>query len=72
MNRYAIEDYTPGIEYNEDGSLDIYIQNCPSVNSKSNWLPAPDGDFNLVLRIYQPSAEILNGTYEVPGVRRVT
>jgi hypothetical protein len=44
-------------------------------NHKSNWLQAPkDGfnlDFNLLLRMYQPSAKILNGTYEVPGVKRV-
>ncbi|MDD4345680.1 MAG: DUF1254 domain-containing protein [Desulfitobacteriaceae bacterium] len=71
INRYAIADYTPGLEYNDDGSLDIYIQKCPPINHESNWLPAPKDDFNLVLRLYQPTAKILNGTYEVPGVKRV-
>ena len=71
INRYAIADYTPGLKYNDDGSLDIYIQKCPPINHESNWLPAPQDDFNLVLRLYQPSAKILNGTYEVPGVKRV-
>lgn len=71
IDRYAIADYTPGLEKNEDGSLDIYIRHCPPKNHKSNWLPAPDGEFNLVLRMYQPAAKILNGTYEVPGVKRV-
>ncbi|HHZ16698.1 MAG TPA: DUF1214 domain-containing protein [Clostridia bacterium] len=53
--------------------MDIYIQHCrPPEDRISNWLPAPDGDFNLVLRMYQPSAEVLNGTYEVPGVKRVS
>ncbi|NLW23878.1 MAG: DUF1214 domain-containing protein [Clostridia bacterium] len=41
------------------------------MNHKSNWLPAPKDDFNLALRMYQPSAKVLNGTYEVPGVKRV-
>ena len=68
INRYAIADYTPGLEYNE---LDIYIQYTQPINHKSNWLPAPKDDFNLVLRMYQPSAKVLNGTYEVPGVKRV-
>ncbi len=68
INRYAIADYTPGLEYNE---LDIYIQYNQPINHKSNWLPAPKDDFNLVLRMYQPSAKVLNGTYEVPGVKRV-
>lgn len=72
IDRYAIADNTPGLEYNEDGSLDIYIQYCPPKNHNSNWLPAPDDDFNLLLRLYQPSAKILNGTYEVPGVKRVS
>ncbi len=71
INRYAIANYTHGLEYNNDGSLDIYIQRCPPANCKSNWLPAPKDDFNLVLRLYQPAAKILNGTYEVPGVKRV-
>lgn len=72
INRWAIADYTPGLEYNEDGSLDIYIQRCRPIHHDSNWLPSPDDDFNLVLRMYQPSAKVLNGTYEVPGVRRVS
>ncbi len=71
IKRYAIADYTPGLEHNDDGSLDIYIQYSPPKNHKSNWLPAPDDDFNLLLRMYQPSAKILIGTYEVPGVKRV-
>lgn len=46
-------------------------QGNPLNDKKSNWLPAPDGDFNLVLRMYQTSAKVLNGTYEIPGVKRV-
>jgi hypothetical protein len=71
MNRYAIADYTEGLEYNDDGSLDIYIQKDRPINNESNWLPAPAGDFNLVLRMYQPAAKVVNGTYEIPGVKRV-
>ncbi len=71
IDRYAIADYTPGLKYNNDGSLDIYIQKCPPINHKSNWLPTPEGDFNLLLRMYQPTSKVLNDTYEVPGVKRV-
>lgn len=69
--RDAIADYMPGLERNTDGSINIYIQRCPPAEHRSNWLPAPEGDFNLVLRMYQPKAEVLNGTYKVPGVKRV-
>lgn len=71
INRYAIADYTPGLEYNEDGSLDIYIQKDRPINNESNWLPAPEEDFNLVLRMYQPAAKVLNGTYEIPGIKSI-
>lgn len=71
INRYAIAEYTPAHEYNEDGSLDIYIQKDQQKSNDSNWLPAPEGDFNLVLRMYQPTAKVLNGTYEIPGVKSV-
>lgn len=40
INRYAIAEYTMGLEYNEDGSLDIYIQKDRPINNESNWLPA--------------------------------
>jgi hypothetical protein len=71
LNRYAIADYTEGLKYNTDGSLDIYIQKSPPASHESNWLPAPQGDFNLLMRMYQPAFQVLNGTYEVPGVTRV-
>ncbi len=70
IDRYAIGDYTQGVKYNDDGSLDIYIQKDQPIDNESNWLPAPEGDFNLLLRMYQPAAKILNGTYEIPGVKR--
>ncbi|OMF54179.1 hypothetical protein BK139_19430 [Paenibacillus sp. FSL R5-0490] len=71
ISRYSIADHTQGLEYNNDGSLDIYIQKDRPINHESNWLPAPEGDFNLVVRMYQPAAKVLNGTYEVPGVKLV-
>lgn len=72
INPYAIAEYTTGLEYNEDGSLDIYIQKDPPINNESNWLPAPEGDFNLMLRMYQPAAKVVNGSYEIPGVKRLS
>ncbi len=66
IERYAMTDYTPGLERNDDGSLEIYIQKCPPINHESIWLPAPEDGFNLLLRMYQLAAKILNGTYEVP------
>ncbi|MGL5059416.1 MAG: DUF1214 domain-containing protein, partial [Microcoleus sp.] len=70
LNRYALGDRDP-LQYNADGSLDIYIQNAPTDAAlQSNWLPAPTGDFNLTMRIYWPEEAALNGTWTPPGVQR--
>lgn len=70
INRYSIGDQTTGLRYNQDGSLDIYIQHDSPVGNESNWLPAPKGDYYLILRMYQPRAAILNGTYQIPQVQK--
>ncbi len=45
---------------------------CEALEGKeSNWLPAPAGDFYLVLRMYEPKKAALDGTYRVPPVRLV-
>jgi len=60
------------LKYNEDGSLDIYIQHMPAGPDKeSNWLPAFAHLFRLALRAYQPRKELLEGRYLIPAVRRI-
>ena len=70
VNRYSKSKYTDGLKNNTDGSLDIYIQNAnPGADKESNWLPAPQGAFNLILRTYLPQPQILNGTYQYPPIQ---
>jgi hypothetical protein len=38
---------------------------------ESNWLPSPPGDFRRLMRMYQPGEAVLNGSYELPPVRRI-
>jgi DNA sulfur modification protein DndE len=73
INRYAIGQFTQGLKNNADGSLDIYIQNAgPGKDKESNWLPAPQGSgFNLILRMYLPAEQVLNGTWTPPAVQQV-
>jgi hypothetical protein len=60
---------------NPDGSVDMYLQaTSPGKDKEANWLPAPKGKFNLVLRIYSPRGtplSILDGTWTPPLVKRV-
>ena len=66
INRYPVGDHKNKFMYNPDGSLDIYIQHDEPVGKESNWLPAPDGDFYMRLRMYLPGPRVLNGTYQIP------
>ena len=73
LNRFSIGDHTPGLKYNADGSLDIYIQhNSPDKDKESNWLPAPSDIFNLTLRMYIPHEIVLKGEYQIPAVQIVS
>ena len=72
INRYSIGKYTEGLKNNTDGSLDIYIQNAnPGADKESNWLPSANGTFTMVLRLYLPQQQILNGTWQLPEVQKV-
>jgi hypothetical protein len=69
LNRYSINPYSE-LKNNTDGSLDLYIQNqSPGPDKESNWLPAPTDSFNMVLRTYLPQPQVLNGTWQPPGVQ---
>lgn len=73
IKRYSIGDRTPGIQYNDDGSLDIYLQHeSPGPDAESNWLPAPEGDFRPTLRMYQPGAALFDGSWLPPTIKRVS
>lgn len=57
------------LKYNDDGSLNIYIQHTrPEGEKARNWLPSPKTVFNLNLRMYWPKAEILEGQWKAPAV----
>jgi hypothetical protein len=67
ISRFAIGDRTPGLAWNADGSLDIWVgSDDPGPGRRSNWLPAPPGPYYLILRAYLPRPELLDGRYVPP------
>lgn len=71
INRYAIGDRNQ-LKFNPDGSLDIYIQNkSPGADKESNWLPAPSGSFNVTMRLYWPTKEVLENQWIIPGIQKM-
>jgi hypothetical protein len=72
LNRYLLN--SPMMDdfvMNNDGSLTIYIQKeSPGAALETNWLPAPDGPFYAVLRLYGPEEEALEGTWVNPPMQK--
>ena len=71
----ALGRYTLGsrdeFKLNGDGSLDLYIQrHPPGAGLESNWLPAAEEKFILMLRFYWPKENMLNGSWKIPPVKR--
>jgi hypothetical protein len=73
INRYLINSTTEGLIYGDDGSLIITVQREQPQDAaeKANWLPAPEGPFYLVMRIYWPEQAVLDGTWTPPPIRKV-
>jgi hypothetical protein len=65
LERYAIGDRTPGLKREADGSTRIHLASAPPADT-ANWLPAPQGPFDLVLRLYLPRDTAQRGEW-TPG-----
>ena len=56
-----------------DGGVTIYVQHeSPGADKEANWLPAPDGPFVVVLRLYLPGEAALRGDWQPPPLEPVT
>jgi len=70
LNRFALSSWMP-IKYDPDGSLTLYFQNeSPGKDKEANWLPAPKGGFNLLMRLYAPRSEVLTGKWNPAPVTK--
>ena len=68
LKRYLLN--SPMMEqfvFGKDGSLTLYVQKeSPGKELESNWLPAPNGPFYAILRLYGPKKEALEGKWVNP------
>jgi hypothetical protein len=68
MNRYLINSpMLSSLVKEPDGGITLYIQNeSPGADKEANWLPAPKGPFQVILRLYWPKPDALNGSWKAP------
>lgn len=60
------------LAFGDDGTLTLYLSHAEPADAQArrNWLPAPEGQFALLVRAYVPGPEIMAGRYPLPDVRR--
>jgi hypothetical protein len=68
LNRYLINSgMLPDLQRDADGGVTLFIQHdSPGAARERNWLPAPGGPFFMVLRLYWPKPEALDGRWKTP------
>jgi hypothetical protein len=71
LSRHAIGD-RDRLATNPDGSTTLYLhKDSPGADKESNWLPAPPDAFNVILRLYWPKKDIVEGLWRPPPIERI-
>jgi hypothetical protein len=74
LNKFTVSPRNK-LKANDDGSVTLYLQNeSPGADKEANWLPAPEGPFLPMLRMYWPKEtdpSIIDGTWTPPQVMKV-
>jgi hypothetical protein len=71
IDRYSVGNGTPDLVQGADGSLTVVVSAGRPSASDVNWLPAPKGDFSLVLRVYDPAPSVLDGSWSPPAIQTI-
>jgi hypothetical protein len=62
-----------GLKRDADGGITLHVQNTsPGADAESNWLPAPNGPFFCVLRLYWPKPEVLDARWKPPQMQQAS
>jgi hypothetical protein len=73
LKRYLLNSsMQKSLKFGPDGSLTLYIaHNDPGAAKQSNWLPAPNGPFYCIFRVYLPGPAVVNGQWKRPPMQPV-
>jgi hypothetical protein len=74
IDRYLINSaMLPQLKKDADGGVTLLVQHeSPGKDLEANWLPAPKGPFSLIMRLYWPKAEALEGKWTPPPLEKST
>lgn len=72
FGKYSVGDRTESLVVNPDGSTELYFGRQPTAGvPQANWLPVPEGDFSVILRLYEPAPEVVDGSWSPPAIERL-
>ena len=71
LQRFSLGTKNKTLKYATDGSLTLYMgAKSPGQENEANWLPAPEGPFSLIMRLYWPEESVLKGDWRPPQIIR--
>ena len=72
IDRYLLNSpMLPQFHLDADGGITFHIQHqSPGADKEANWLPAPEGEFVVFMRLYWPKTEALEGTWNPPPIMK--
>jgi hypothetical protein len=73
LNRFSLGTKNKTLKYAADGSLTLYLgAKSPGSETEANWIPAPEGHFSLIMRLYWPEEAVLKGAWLPPDIKKVS
>jgi hypothetical protein len=71
MSHAACSSLTPGLQTNDDGTVDIYFGPNAPVGNESNWVPTdPERRFEVLFRFYGTEKRLFEKTWVLPDVEQ--
>ncbi|MGO4173689.1 DUF1254 domain-containing protein [Bosea sp. TAF32] len=72
MNRASLASISPGVQKNQDGSVDVIFGPLAPAGKETNWVPTdPNRKFELLFRLYGPEKPLFDKSWKLPDVERV-
>jgi hypothetical protein len=72
LPRSSRSSQTPGLQKNEDGSIDIWFAPKAPAGKEANWIPTnAGGRFEVLFRFYGPEKALFEKTWRLPDIERI-
>ena len=72
MKWFSRSTNTPGLQKNDDGSMDVYFAPKAPAGKESNWVPTnASGGFEVLFRLYGPEKDFFEKKWVLPDIEKI-